>query len=138
MKSLLIASLLWAFAGLAHGACTQDTLTGDWALEIAAINGGEITAVAGIVNFDGVKKVKIVQARIHTLGFRSPAVTGGGTYTVKANCMVTFTINLRQTGEKFIIDGALVSPSEMKIAASQQDELLMVSAAGEAKKLTGL
>lgn len=44
----------------------------------------------------------------------------------------------RQTGEKFIVDGALVSPSEMKIAASQQDELLMVSATGEAKKLTGL
>lgn len=138
MKTLVTAGLLWAFAGLAHAACTQGTLTGDWALEISAINGGEITAVAGILNFDGERKVKIVQARVHTLGFRSPALTGGGTYTVKDNCMVTITINLRQTGEKFIVDGALVSPSEMKIAASQKDELLMVSAAGEAKKLTGL
>lgn len=138
MKSIIAGVLLWAFGGLAFGACTQDTLTGDWALSINATGGGDTTAVAAIVNFDGVRKARIVQGRVHTLGFRSPAISGGGNYAVKENCLVVINLTLRQTGEKFIVDGALVSPSEMMLAASQLDEQVMASAAGVAKKLSGL
>jgi hypothetical protein len=110
--------------------CQPSDLNGEYGFEISGAEFGESYHAVGILEFDGVQKIKMTYGRQTTIGIQE-LITGGGKVTVKANCAAVANVTIRQTGEKIRVDMIIVG-SRLMLAIS--DETSVVSWSGTADK----
>jgi hypothetical protein len=99
-----IAFILCLFAAPASwAACTASDLKGNYAFEVSGwYSEGIPTTLVGVVNFDGIKKAKLIRVFESAFGFQE-RVYGGGNFKVKSDCAVIWN-NTLSNGAKARID----------------------------------
>lgn len=128
----LIAAILFLSGASQAGAatCQPSDLNGEYGFEISGAEFGESYHAIGILEFDGVQKIKITYGRQTTIGTQE-LITGGGKVTVKENCAAVANMTIKQTGEKIRVDMIIVG-NRLMLAVS--DPTSVVSWSGAAEK----